>query len=76
MGEVFVAKLTGTGNFEKQVALKLRLPHLTSTPELVERFHDEARLAARMHHPNIVEIFDVGESAGRPFIAMLLPTAH
>jgi eukaryotic-like serine/threonine-protein kinase len=72
MGEVFVARLTGAGSFEKQVALKLLLPHLADDPELVQGFHDEARLAARMHHPNIVEIFDVGETGGRPFIAMQL----
>jgi serine/threonine-protein kinase len=72
MGEVFVARRTGMGNFEKRVALKLLLPHLVSSPELVKRFHEEARLAARMHHPNIVEIFDVGEAEGRPFIAMQL----
>lgn len=70
MGEVFVARRTGAGNFEKHVALKLLLPHLAGSPDLVRRFHDEARLAARMHHPNIVEIFDVGETDGRPFIAM------
>lgn len=70
MGEVFVARRTGAGNFEKHVALKLLLPHLADSPDLVKRFHDEARLAARMHHPNIVEIFDVGEADGRPFIAM------
>lgn len=72
MGEVFIAKKTGTANFEKRVALKLLLPHLTALPESVRRFHAEARLAARMHHPNIVEIFDVGEAEGRPFIAMQL----
>jgi eukaryotic-like serine/threonine-protein kinase len=72
MGEVFIAKKTGAANFEKHVALKLLLPHLTALPESVKRFHAEARLAARMHHPNIVEIFDVGEAEGRPFIAMQL----
>ncbi|MDP1916210.1 MAG: serine/threonine-protein kinase [Myxococcales bacterium] len=72
MGEVFIAKKTGAANFEKRVALKLLLPHLTALPESVRRFHAEARLAARMHHPNIVEIFDVGEAEGRPFIAMQL----
>ncbi len=72
MGEVFVARRTGAGDFEKRVALKLLLPHLASSPRLVQDFHAEARLAARMHHPNIVEIFDVGEADGRPFIAMQL----
>jgi serine/threonine-protein kinase len=70
MGEVFVARRVGAGQFEKKLALKLLLPHLVTSPELVRRFYAEARLAARMHHPNIVEIFDVGEADGRPFIAM------
>lgn len=72
MGEVFVARKMGTGDFEKRVALKLLLPHLTASSDSVKRFYAEARLAARMHHPNIVEIFDVGEAEGRPFIAMQL----
>ena len=72
MGEVFVARRTGAANFEKRVALKLLLPHLADSPDTVRRFHDEARLAARMHHPNIVEIFDIGDADGRPFIAMQL----
>ncbi|MEW6430773.1 MAG: protein kinase [Myxococcota bacterium] len=72
MGEVFVARRTGAGQFEKKVALKLLLPHLVASPEFLQRFYAEARLAARMHHPNIVEIFDVGEADGRPFIAMQL----
>ncbi len=72
MGEVYVARRTGAGAFEKRVALKLMLPHLKDSPEQLERFYSEARLAARMHHPNIVEVFDVGELLGRPFIAMQL----
>lgn len=72
MGEVFVARRTGAGDFEKEVALKLLLPHLVDDSEFVERFFDEARLAARMNHPNIIQIFDVGEADGRPYLAMAL----
>jgi serine/threonine-protein kinase len=72
MGEVYVARRRGAGDFEKRVAVKLLLPHLIDTPEFVQRFLDEARLSARMAHPNIVEIFDLGESDGRPYIAMQL----
>lgn len=72
MGEVYVARRTGSGAFEKRVALKLMLPHLMSAPDQLDRFYREARLSARMHHPNIVEVFDVGELRGRPFIAMQL----
>ncbi len=75
MGEVFVARRTGTGDFEKKVALKVLLPHLAHDREFVERFFDEARLVARMNHPNIVQIFDVGETDGRPWLAMALVEA-
>lgn len=72
MGEVFIARRRGAGSFEKELALKLLLPHLAEDPEFVTRFFDEARLAARMNHPNIVPIFDVGEADGRPYLAMAL----
>jgi hypothetical protein len=77
MGEVFVARQTGSGeyaalHFEKRIALKLMLPHMHADPELVHMFMDEARLAARMSHPNIIPIFDLGEADGRFYIAMQL----
>lgn len=72
MGEVFVARQLGAGSFEKRLAVKLLLPHLVADAEFVQLFLDEARIAARMNHPNIVQIFDVGEADGRPFIAMAL----
>src|SRR5690349_6081559 len=72
MGEVFIARALGSGAFEKRVALKLLLPHLTGEPEFVQMFLDEARIAARMNHPNIVQIFDLGEADGRYYLAMAL----
>src|SRR3954462_6654906 len=72
MGEGFVARRTGAGAFEKKVALKVLLPHLAHDREFVDRFFDEARLVARMNHPNIVQIFDVGETEGRPWLARAL----
>lgn len=68
MGEIFIARRPG----EEPVALKLLLPHLCDDGELVRMFLDEARLVARMHHPNIVQIRDLGQSDGRYFIAMEL----
>lgn len=72
MGEVFVARRRGQGDFEKDVALKLLLPHLVTDAEFTQRFFDEARLVARMNHPNIVQLFDVGDADGRPYLAMAL----
>ncbi len=71
MGEVYVARPFGTDS-EKRVAVKLMLAYLTNEPELVTRFLDEVRLAARMKHPNVVQIFDVGMTDNRPWLAMEL----
>ena len=54
---------------ERLVAIKLLREGLDSA-DVRERFSREARSAGRLHHPNIVTIFDVGEHAGEPFIAM------
>lgn len=66
MAELFLARATGIEGFEKLVALKLIRPELASDGELVRMFHDEARLAAKLQHPNIAQVFDIG-SAGRHY---------
>ncbi len=70
MAEVFLAEVTGPADFQKVVALKRILPHLVEDPEFVGLFLNEARLAARLNHPNIVQIFDLGEADGSYFLAM------
>jgi serine/threonine-protein kinase len=55
---------------ERPVALKRLAENLARDEELRRRFVREARLAARLAHPNVVRVFDVGEDEGRPFIAM------
>jgi len=55
---------------DRLVALKVLAPQFTSDSQAVERFRQEARLAARLKHPHIVTIYEVGEAAGRYFIAM------
>jgi serine/threonine-protein kinase len=52
------------------VALKFLPPHLVDEPELEERFLVEARAAAALSHPNICVVHEIGESEGRPYIAM------
>ncbi len=59
MGEVFLARQRGAGGFEKRVVLKRVLPHLAADPDVVAMLLYEARLAARINHPNVVQIFDV-----------------
>jgi eukaryotic-like serine/threonine-protein kinase len=57
---------------ERQVALKALLPHLAKNAEVKRRFLAEGRAIARLRHPNIVTIHDVGEEDGRPFYTMEL----
>jgi hypothetical protein len=70
MAEVYLARATGIEGFEKLVVLKRILPQLAGSPDFVAMFLDEARLAARLQHPNIVQVFDVGASVDDYYIAM------
>ncbi|HKC59260.1 MAG TPA: serine/threonine-protein kinase, partial [Myxococcales bacterium] len=70
MGEIFLAKQQGPAGFEKILVVKKVLPHLTENKEFVELFLGEARLAARMNHRNIVQVFELGEYERSYFIAM------
>jgi eukaryotic-like serine/threonine-protein kinase len=70
MGEIFLAKQQGPAGFEKLLVVKKILAHLTQNREFVELFLGEARLAARMSHRNIVQLFELGEQDGSYFIAM------
>jgi serine/threonine-protein kinase len=76
MAEVFLARAEGPQGFEKTVVVKRVLPHLASDPQFTGMFLDEARLAAALEHPNIVQIFDLGEVNGQYFIAMEYLRGH
>ena len=70
MAELFLAKQTGMEGFEKAVVLKRILAHLGQDDEFVSMFLDEARIAAKLSHPNVVEIFDLGHADDSYYIAM------
>ncbi|MBZ4417063.1 serine/threonine-protein kinase [Myxococcus sp. RHSTA-1-4] len=72
MAEVYLAKAAGPMGFEKTLVLKRILPHLAEDPAFVEMFLGEAKLAAQLEHPNVVQIFDFGEAEGSFFLAMEL----
>jgi len=72
MAEVYQAALSAEPGFEKPVALKLIHSHLSSDPKFVEMLVGEARLAATLVHPNIVQTFDLGRADGSHFIVMEL----
>ncbi len=60
MGMVYLASRTSSHGFRKQVAIKLLLPHFFDREDIQRLFSDEARLAARLSHPNICQVFDFG----------------
>jgi len=70
MAELYRAKLTGVQGFEKLIAIKKILAHLSTEENLVTSFIDEAKLAALLHHENIVQIYDFGNLDGDYYIAM------
>jgi serine/threonine protein kinase len=70
MAELYMAKLSGYEGFEKLVAIKKILPDLAEETNLVKAFIDEAKLAAFLQHPNIVQIYDFGSVNDTYYIAM------
>lgn len=70
MAEVFRAKREGVEGFEKVVAVKRILPHLSSNKDFVDMFVEEAKMVASLSHPNIAQIFDLGKIDDSYYIAM------
>jgi serine/threonine-protein kinase len=76
MAEVYRAEVRGAEGVRKEVALKLVRAEYAGSPEFVARFVREARLAARLSHANVVQIFEFDQIDGRHFIAMELVRGH
>ncbi len=70
MASVFLGRARGVAGFERVVAVKVCHPHLRVDEEFAEMFLDEARLAAKIHHPNVVSTLDVGDDDGRLYLVM------
>jgi len=70
MAEVFRAKSYGVEGFEKVVVIKRILPELAERPDFVTLFIQEAKLAVRLSHANVVQAFDLGTATGAYYIAM------
>jgi serine/threonine-protein kinase len=70
MGVVYLAMVQGPGGFNKLVVVKELKPELVEEPAFLTMFLDEARLAARLSHPNIVQTNEVGNHGERYFMAM------
>ena len=70
MAEVWRARSRGVAGFEKTVVIKRVLPSLLVRPGFAELLVREAKIAARLSHPNVVQIYDLGEEEGGYYIAM------
>ena len=72
MAEIFLARKEGPEGFRRDLVVKRILPHLAEDPEFTAMFREEARIAARLSHPNVVHVYDFGEEAGTPYLVMEL----
>jgi serine/threonine protein kinase len=70
MADVYRAKVQGIRGFTKTVAIKRIHEHLLERTRFLRMFTDEAKIASRLVHNNIVQIYDLGEVDSMPFIAM------
>lgn len=70
MAEIYKAKKRGVKGFEKLVAIKKILSGYGGDEKFIEMFVDEAKIAAQLTHPNIVQIYDLGKQEDYYFIAM------
>jgi serine/threonine protein kinase len=70
MARVWAARLHGQRGFQKLVAIKTILPHLAEEAEFERMFLDEARIASGVHHPNVCEIYELGEEKHTLYLVM------
>lgn len=76
MATLFLARIKGPEQFQKLLVIKKIHDHLAQEREFIEMFLDEARIAALIHHPNVVTIFDMGQVKDAHYIAMEYVHGH
>jgi serine/threonine protein kinase len=70
MADVFKGRISGPAGFERVFVVKRILPHLSDDNTFIKMFVEEAKMSARLNHPNIVQIFELGAVEGEYFISM------
>jgi hypothetical protein len=70
MAELFKARVVGAHGFQKPVVIKKILPHLAADPSFVAMFIDEAKITARLDHPKIAQVLELGTIEEQLYIAM------
>src|SRR5688572_31846380 len=69
--EVFKGVSESIQGFKKPVAIKRVLPHLTSNPQFIAMFLDEARLSLFLQHANVVQVFDISKAADDTYFLVM-----
>jgi eukaryotic-like serine/threonine-protein kinase len=70
MATVYLARHVGQAGFQRLFALKILHPHLADDESFISMLLDEGRIAARLHHPNVVPILDLGSDEGLHYVVM------
>src|SRR3954447_2021055 len=70
MGEIFLARLEGAAGFEKLFVIKRILPHLADDARFRQMLIGEARIASKMSHANICQVYELGDADGQLYIVM------
>ncbi len=70
MATVYLARFVGVAGFKRFVAIKRLHPHLAKEQDFIQMFLDEARLASRLHHPNVVPILEIGMQGEQYYLVM------
>jgi serine/threonine protein kinase len=76
MADVFKARIQGPAGFERTFVVKRILPHLSDDPSFTKMFIDEAKIAAKLAHPNIVQVFELGSVDDEYFMSMEYVRGH
>jgi serine/threonine protein kinase len=76
MGEVHLASSDGAGGLPTTLVIKRLLPHLERDKEFLDLFLNEARIAARLRHPNVARTYELGEAEGRWYLALEYVDGH
>ncbi len=70
MAEIYLAEYRGDGGFSRPLAVKRILPEWTQDPQFIKMLQDEAKLLVKLHHQNIVQVFELGDDNGVFYISM------
>ena len=76
MAEVWRARIKGPAGFSRGLVIKRILPHLAQDASFVNMFISEAQLSAKLSHPNVIQVFELGQVDGEYYIAMEYVRGH